>query len=781
VKIPRHAIAAPLGLSTMALYSVFLLPSSAQAAELPAPYQGSANADLLQLNASILGTSVATVGVGHVAADVDSTRSSDNATADAANLDASLGGLPVPLDDEATSAPPTSDPAARGLNAVSLPGIATVGLLTGDVQAAYDGASQCPPATDGERVYSDGSVSLAGIDLVSVPTVGQLVSVGASQQETRTALVANPATGTSDVVSTVTTKVAPISLLGGAVQVKVASPVTLQARSDGTTATTGFVDQPTIDVVIGGTDIPIPLNGQPVDVGPQLPAALSGLVNLHITGFSPTDASSGSHAVADVQDLLRIQLSVLGALPVLPDVADVDLSLAPMHVDAQAPAGGVDCAAGDDDDGDGLTNGQEATLGTDPEKADTDGDGLTDGQEVNTYGTNPLKADTDGDGLTDNQEVTGSANGAYGNAPTDPTVADTDGDGLTDGAEETTYGTDPNKADTDAGGVDDGTEVANGTNPLDPSDDTPAPPGSLDSDGDGLTDAQEAQYGTDPHNPDTDSDGLTDGAEVNTYGTNPLKADTDGDGVNDGDEVSGATNTAFGNQPTDPTKADTDGDGISDGQEIADGTDPNDPSSPGGGDTTPPGDGGTNPQGGGTSTDTDGDGLPNSTEAQLGTNPTKADTDGDGLTDGAEVTIYHTNPLKADTDGDGISDGREVHGVKVRMKIVKKHHKKAKVKKVLFVTNPLKKDTDGDCLTDRQEETGKKNKRYHHLPTNPLKADTDHDGLSDCAEIKRYKTNPDDWDTDNGGASDGAEVRAHNNPLKARAFIHTMGRMSLED
>lgn len=649
MKIPRHAIAAPLGLSTMALYSVFLLPSSAQAAELPAPYQASADADLVQLDASILGASLATVGVGHVAADVDSTRSSDNATADAANLDASLGGLPVPLDDEATSAPPTSDPAARGLNAVSLPGIATVGLLTGDVQAAYDGASQCPPATDGERVYSDGSVSLAGIDLVSVPTVGQLVAIGASQQETRTALVANPATGTSDVVSTVTTKVAPISLLGGAVQVKVASPVTLQARSDGTTATTGFVDQPTIDVVIGGTDIPIPLNGQPVDIGPQLPAALSGLVNLHITGFSPTDASSGSHAVADVQDLLRIQLSVLGALPVLPDVADVDLSLAPMHVDAQAPAGGVDCAAGDDDDGDGLTNGQEATLGTDPEKADTDGDGLTDG------------------------------------------------------------------------------------------------------------------------------------AEVTTYHTNPLKADTDGDGVNDGDEVSGATNTAFGNQPTDPTQADTDGDGISDGQEIADGTDPNDPNSPGSGDTTPPGDGGTNPQDGGTSTDTDGDGLPNSTEAQLGTDPTKADTDGDGLTDGAEVTIYHTNPLKADTDGDGISDGREVHGVKVRMKIVKKHHKKAKVKKVLFVTNPLKKDTDGDCLTDRQEETGKKNKRYHHLPTNPLKADTDHDGLSDCAEIKRYKTNPDDWDTDNGGASDGAEVRAHNNPLKARAVIHTMGRMSLED
>jgi hypothetical protein len=733
---------------------VFLLPTSAQAAELPAPYQASAHADLVQLDASVLGASLATVGIGHAAASVDSTLSGDNSTADAANLDASLGGLPVPLDDETVSAPPTSDPPARGLNVVSLPGIATVGALSGDVQAAYGSASQCPPATNGERVYSDGSVSLAGIDLVSVPTVGQVASIGASQQETKTALVTDPTTGTSDVVSTVTTKVAPISLLGGAVQVKVSSPVTLQATSDGSTATAGFVDQPTIDVVIGSTDIPIPLNGNPVDIGPQLPAALRGLVDLHITGFGETDSSSGSHAVADVQDLLRIQLSVLGALPVLPDVADVDLSLAPMHVEAQAPAGGVDCAANDDDDADGLTNAQEAQLGTDPEKADTDGDGIDDGDEVS-----------------------GATNTAYGNAATDPLKADTDGDGLTDGAEETTYGTDPNKADTDAGGVDDGTEVANGTDPLDPSDDLPS--GSVDSDGDGLTDAQEATYGTDPNNPDTDGDGLTDGQEVNTYGTNPLKADTDGDGISDGDEVSGATNTAFGNQPTDPLKADTDGDGISDGAEIAAGTDPNDPNSPAG--TTPPGDGGSNPQGGGDNVDTDHDGLPNATEAQLGTDPAKADTDGDGLSDGAEVSTYHTNPLKKDTDGDGISDGREVHGVKVKMKIVKKHHKKAKVKKVVFVTNPLKKDTDGDCLTDKQEETGKKNKRYHHRPTNPLKADTDHDGLTDCAEIKRYKTNPDDWDTDNGGASDGAEVRAHNNPLKARAFTFTMGRMLPED
>ncbi|MEY4722555.1 MAG: hypothetical protein RLZZ324_68 [Candidatus Parcubacteria bacterium] len=60
--------------------------------------------------------------------------------------------------------------------------------------------------------------------------------------------------------------------------------------------------------------------------------------------------------------------------------------------------------------------------------------------------------------------------------------------------------------------------------------------------------------------------------------------------------------------------------------------------------------------------DTDGDGLPDSQEATLGTDLKKADTDGDGLSDGEEVNIYHTNPLKADTDGDGYSDGVEVKG-----------------------------------------------------------------------------------------------------------------------
>ena len=94
-----------------------------------------------------------------------------------------------------------------------------------------------------------------------------------------------------------------------------------------------------------------------------------------------------------------------------------------------------------DSDGDGLTDEEEARLGTDPFKADTDGDGLTDGEEVKIYKTDPLNPDTDFDGLSDGDEVK-------------------------------KYKTDPLNPDTDGGGVSDGHEVLiDHTNPLDPSDD----------------------------------------------------------------------------------------------------------------------------------------------------------------------------------------------------------------------------------------------------------------------------------------------------------------------
>jgi len=56
-----------------------------------------------------------------------------------------------------------------------------------------------------------------------------------------------------------------------------------------------------------------------------------------------------------------------------------------------------------DTDGDGLTDAEEGTLGTDPTDPDTDGDGMSDGAEV-AAGLDPLDADQDGNGTLDGHD-----------------------------------------------------------------------------------------------------------------------------------------------------------------------------------------------------------------------------------------------------------------------------------------------------------------------------------------------------------------------------------------
>lgn len=198
------------------------------------------------------------------------------------------------------------------------------------------------------------------------------------------------------------------------------------------------------------------------------------------------------------------------------------------------------CVTGDtsgaDEDGDGLSNADEVTLGTNPTVADSDGDGLPDADEVNLYTTNPLNTDSDGDGVSDILEINTHA--------TNPKSTDSDGDGLSDGAEINVHGCNPNVAD---------------------------------SDGDGLNDSVEVNiHGTNPKNADSDGDGLTDAAEINTHGTNPKNADSDGDGTPDAQDIlglgdndhDGLTDGQEASLGTNPNVADTDGDGLNDGNEV---------------------------------------------------------------------------------------------------------------------------------------------------------------------------------------------------------------------
>lgn len=87
-----------------------------------------------------------------------------------------------------------------------------------------------------------------------------------------------------------------------------------------------------------------------------------------------------------------------------------------------------------DSDEDGLTDQQEAALGTSPVISDTDRDGLLDGIEVNELGIDPLDADTDGDLITDTLEVKGFIyTGKHWFL--DPLNPDTNRDGQMDGGE----------------------------------------------------------------------------------------------------------------------------------------------------------------------------------------------------------------------------------------------------------------------------------------------------------------------------------------------------------
>ncbi len=142
------------------------------------------------------------------------------------------------------------------------------------------------------------------------------------------------------------------------------------------------------------------------------------------------------------------------------------------------------------------------------------------------------------------------------------------------------------------------------------------------------------RYDESTYSLDTDGDGLKD-CEEEIIGTDLHAVDTDGDSLSDYDEVY--------KTHTDPLVFDSAVPGCSDGE-----------------------------------ADSDGDGISNIVEIELGTNPLAADTDDDGISDSDEINIYGTNPNLIDTDGDGIEDQHEL----------------------VLGFDPLKKDSDGDGIED---------------------------------------------------------------------------------
>jgi gliding motility-associated-like protein len=396
---------------------------------------------------------------------------------------------------------------------------------------------------------------------------------------------------------------------------------------------------------------------------------------------------------------------------------------------------GIGNNADTDDDGDGVQDSDEISLGTDPLNEDSDNDGLIDGEEI-ANGCDPFDPDTDNDGVLDGSD----------DFPLNPEESiDTDGDGLSDNQEKELR-TNPKNSDTDGDGISDGDEVVSGSIPTDPDsdndgaldgdDDLPLDPtetrdfdkdgigdnADLDDDNDGLSDQEEELLGTDPKNPDSDGDGLRDDKEVN-LGCDPLDSDSDSDGLSDQEEI---------DLQTDPNNPDTDGDGVLDGSDDM----PQDPD----GDTDTDGDGLDDR----VDPDDDNDALSDEEEFLLGTNSKLADSDQDGINDGDEV-IQKTDPNSPDTDGDGLSDGAE----------------KEKG------TDPLNVDTDDDGINDAEDAFALD--ANENLDTDgdgigdSEDLDDDNDGLSDTTE-ELYGTDSKNPDSDEDGLSDGEEIRLQTDP-----------------
>ncbi len=162
--------------------------------------------------------------------------------------------------------------------------------------------------------------------------------------------------------------------------------------------------------------------------------------------------------------------------------------------------------------------------------------------------------------------------------------------------------------------------------------------------------------------------------------------------------------------------------------------------------------------GGKSLTDSDGDGLDDEYELNIGLNPNDPDSDGDGLADGAEELTYNTSPFSRDSDHDGLSDFEEIM---VYHSLPNKGDSDSDgildgSEALEYKTDPMNADTDNDKLNDRME--------IFEYGTDPLKTDTDGDGLTDSEELKTYSTDPLKVDTDEGMADDLTEIENRTNP-----------------
>jgi clumping factor A len=171
-------------------------------------------------------------------------------------------------------------------------------------------------------------------------------------------------------------------------------------------------------------------------------------------------------------------------------------------------------------------------------------------------------------------------------------------------------------------------------------------------------------------------------------------------------------------------------------------------------------------------TDTDGDGIPDTTEDAIGTDKNDADSDDDGVMDGDEPGAATDtdkdgtiNALDPDSDGDGLFDGTEL-GLPCSGKDTAPNSPscKADADAGATKTDPLDADTDDGGVKDGAEDAnhdgatdaGETDPTAGHGDDDGDLADDDGDGLSN-GEEEGLNSDPKDADSDDDGVKDGDE------------------------
>jgi clumping factor A len=179
--------------------------------------------------------------------------------------------------------------------------------------------------------------------------------------------------------------------------------------------------------------------------------------------------------------------------------------------------------------------------------------------------------------------------------------------------------------------------------------------------------------------------------------------------------------------------------------------------------------------------DDDMDGLLDSIEILIGTNPNDADSDDDGVPDGQEVDPGGDadgdgliNALDPDSDNDGLFDGTELGlGCSSPGTNAAAGNCVADADGGQTVTDPLDADTDDGGLADGLEDTNQNGaidagEKDPNDGSDDLDDDNDNDGLTDGRRRSAIGTDPNDADSDD----DGIDRRP---PRARRATIDTDG------